>query len=267
MQWAYQKFNTKAVETTTNTKFNVTFPRSIQSLDDYEITPIASTSPKITEEKLVIFRESFKSHLEHCNIRDEMHSIVNKHFDGVLYRVANVVSSSTNKNVSNRTVQAWLIPLDKPSSRTCPRWALEALKTYVNNEDNQLFLKERRENPKVDPTKIEHTENNCVDVATRQLLDDKERLQKWERANFTDLPEMLFKLEKETKGYLRFLHEKLTALDTAIENAESIDELKIKYKAILRENESAESIIWNTKNDITNKTNEFASEEGLIEIL
>jgi hypothetical protein len=43
-------------------------------------------------------------------------------------RAATLISEYTRRPCSVRTVRSWVNDPDKPSSRTCPDWAVDALK-------------------------------------------------------------------------------------------------------------------------------------------
>jgi hypothetical protein len=144
MAWFYSLPSSKAVETSTNTTFDVKFARVINTADDFEISPVPGSKTTFTVQELSRLKSEFWAAHVQSRIRDNMSRIVENDFGGDRLWVAYTLSDATKRKVSNRTVQAWLMEPGKPSSRTCPEWAYQALKDFVDNPANEEHLKQGR---------------------------------------------------------------------------------------------------------------------------
>lgn len=270
MAWQYNFPSSKALETVTNTTFDVKFGRHVQTADDFEISPQAGSKVKFSPQDLQRLKAEFwAAHLQN-HTRDAMRRIIEVDFGGDRHWVAYTLSDITKKSVSNRTVQAWLIEQGKPSSRTCPEWALQALKTFVSDPGNEEYLKQGREARASDSSSTrawsaEVDSKHSVTFATNEILRDENRLQEWRNANFETLPTLIFRFEDETERYLSYLHDKLAAIETALQKATSFEEFKIQALEAIRDKETAKWLVKDARRAIETGTGEFASENGVLE--
>lgn len=270
MTWQYVFPSTKALETTTDTTFNVNFGRSVQSQDDIEISPIEGSKVKFTAADLTKLKSQLWMVIMQSHTRSEMLSIVEKDFSGDRHWVAYTLSDITKKSVSNRTVQAWLMDPGKPSSRTCPEWALQALKTYIAADSNNAYLEQGRKHRESDSYSskawsAEVDNRHCVNFATNEILGEERRLNEWRSSNFDTLPVMMHRLEDQTQKYLSNLSSRLCAIESALEKSTSFEDFKSVALAAIRDKDMAEWLVRNARRDIENKTGEFASEDGVAE--
>lgn len=270
MTWQYIFPSTKALETRTNTTFTVTFGRNVQSQDDIEIAPVMGSKAKFTPQYLTKLKSELWAVIFQSHTRVEMRSIVEKDFGGDRHWAAYTLSDITKKSVSNRTVQAWLMEVGKPSSRTCPEWALQALKTYVSNPNNNAYLVEGRKHRASDSSfsrawSAEVDNRHSVSFATNEILGEERRLHEWRSANFATLPVMLHKLEDQTQKYLSSLSGRLCAIESALEKSTSFEDFKSVALAAIRDKETAEWLVKDARRAIENSTGEFASEDGIVE--
>jgi hypothetical protein len=199
-----------------------------------------------------------------------MRSLVDKEFDGDCQLVAYKLSTLTGRKISNRTVQAWLIEPGKTSNRTCPEWALKALKEFIADPANKDELKERRKYAQKHASaplawSSEVDRKHSVKFATNQILADQQRLARWQKAGFDSLPSMLYELERETQGYLSFLHDRQLAYDNALKSSSTFDEFKSKALDAIRDKDLADFLIKDARRAIESKTHEFANDDGVSE--
>lgn len=54
------------------------------------------------------------------------------------------VSGDFDKEVSTRTLQSWIAPIERASSRTCPAWAVDAVRAYVELNAEALEHRAKR---------------------------------------------------------------------------------------------------------------------------
>lgn len=270
MTWQYNLPSSKALETVTNTTFDVRFGRVISTVDDFEISPVPGSKTKFSAQELAELKVSFwEAHVQ-SQLRNSMSRIVENDFGGDRQWVAYTLSDATKRKVSNRTVQAWLMEPGKPSSRTCPEWAFQALKDFVENPVNKEELERGRarraaRSGSTRGSAIDVDSNFSVQFATSQILDDEKRLSEWQGAGFDSLPQMLFRLEKQTQGYLSFLQDQQVAFETALRTSTSFEEFKTTALDAIRDKEQAKQSVKDAKNAIQNKTREFASDDGIEE--
>lgn len=268
MAWQYQFPSTKALETVTNTTFDVKFARKILTEDDFQISPQPGSKTKFNALELQKLKAEFwATHLQNL-IRASLRSIVEDDFGGDRHWVANTLSNITKKSVSNRTVQAWLIEQGKPSSRTCPEWALQALKSFVSDPINEEHLKRGRKAIASDHSSnrarsAEVDNKHSVDFATNEILEDERNLRKWQTANFETLPIMISRFEIDARKYIDHLHDKLLAIQTALQKAESFEEFKNQALELVRDGETAKWLVSDARRAIEAGTGEFASDIGI----
>lgn len=270
MAWQYIFPSNKALETTTNTTFDVKFGRNIQTSDDFEIIPIAGSIAKFTPDDFTRLKAEFWATHIQSNVRDAMRRLVENDFGGDRYWVAYTLSNITKKSVSNRTVQAWLMEPGKPSSRTCPEWALQILKTFAANPENEEYLKQGRDHRASDssrnrPWSSEVENRHSVQYATNQIIGEEKRLNEWRNANLNTIPVMIHRFEDQTQKYLSYLSGQLTAIESALKKSATFDEFKSEVLAAIREKETTEWLVKDARRAIETKTGEFASDDGIVE--
>jgi hypothetical protein len=270
MAWQYVFPSGKALETTTNTTFDVKFSRNIQSEDDFEIVPAVGSRAKFTSEDLRRLKAEFWAAHVQGRIRGAMRTIVENDFGGDRHWVAYTLSDITKKSVSNRTVQAWLMETGKPSSRTCPEWALQALKTFVSSPDNNEYLAQGRERRASDSSSSrawskEVDSKHSVKFATDEILGEERRLNEWRHANFDTLPPMIHLFEDQTQKYLNHLNGQLIAIEFALKKATTFEEFKSEALEAIRDKETAKWLVKDARRAIETKTGEFASDDGIVE--
>ena len=269
MPWQPYTFpNKKAIESETNTTFYVTLKGLLESVDDFEIAPAPGSEATFSEGKLRKLKEELWAlHLQECT-RNEFRRLLDDAFEGDCQMAAFKLTDITGRRVSNRTVQAWLIESGKKSSRTCPEWAVKALKEHLNNPEFREELALRHKYARRDSTEgysqlTEVEKKYGVRIATNQIDADEHRAEEWKLAGFNTLPRMLHTLERDTQGYLAFLHDTVTAFITAMENSSNYEEFRAKGEVALRDIRLRDASLKQTRRAIENRTDEFASDEGL----
>ncbi len=270
MAWLYNLPSSKAVETSTNTTFDVKFSRVINTVDDFQISPVPGSKTTFTEQELSRLKAEFWAAHVQSRIRDNMSMIVENDFGGDRLWVAYTLSDATKRKVSNRTVQAWLMEPGKPSSRTCPEWAYQALKDFVDNPENGEYLEQGRVRraSNTSPNRgwaADVDSKYSVKFATSEILHDEKRLNEWREANSNTLPAMLHRLEGQTEKHLSYLQDQLIAIEMALKAASSFEEFKTAALDAIRDKERAKSLVKDARQAIEGKTGEFARDDGLVD--
>jgi hypothetical protein len=269
MAWQYVFPSSRALETVTNTTFDVKFGQNIQTADDFEISPQVGSQAKFSTQDLQRLKAEFWAAHVQSHLRDDMRRIVEGHFGGDRHWVAYTLSDITKKSVSNRTVQAWLMEQGKPSSRTCPEWALQALKTFVSAPENEAYLQQGRERRASDSSSTrawsaEVDSKHSVKFATNEILGEERRLQEWRNANFETLPAMIHRFEDQTEKYLSHLHDALLGIEAALKKSTTFDEFKFQALEAIRDKETAKWLVKDARRAIETRTGEFASDDGVL---
>jgi hypothetical protein len=108
-------------------------------------------------------------------------------------------------------------------------------------------------------------ERDGVERATREIESDARALADWENASLLTMARKLFEFERRTVGYLQFLHNQQMALLRGLEQATSYEELRTVVLESIRDKDSAEAYVLQTRRAIEAGTDEFAHPEGLAE--
>lgn len=235
--------------------------KNIQGVNDIEISPVTRSGKRWTSEEITRLKESLWLHWKDDERRRELQSLIDKKFLRENYRAASAISSITGKAVSERTIQAWLIELDKPSSRKCPAWALKALKDYLANPENQRNLEEtakfRSEYPMPETRFDDVFDKRAVKLATWQIEADQEALNRWKSANFENIPNKLYELEKNTDRQIERLENTVSIFINAFKQSETFDDWKNTVLKELRETDDINNTIKATRRAIENGMEEF----------
>ncbi len=268
MSWKGSRWSKTAEHVESGTKFSILWRSNrIDGIDDIDIEPIGNDGKRWSSEELLQLKADLWAHWEHQRFRDELHSLIQNNLFGECDRAANAISSISGKKVSNRTIQSWLIALDKPSSRTCPPWAVKALKAYLDDPKNgpelEWLQQKRKEADHQFQSVVDITWSRSVEMATREIETEERDLESWKKTGLTELPEKLFKefwrLEREISGMSRAL----ATISRGIETAESYEQLKALVSQELREARWTAGEIRRTRRAIEEGLEEFANPEGL----
>lgn len=263
MPWKYSFPGRTALETSTNTTFDVTLARELQTADDVEITPVAGTRTKFSPQDLLRLKGEFWDFFSQERTRERMWILVTNTFAGDSYWVADTLTRATKRKVSNRTVQAWIMEPGKPSSRRCPEWALEALKSYAENPENAETLEsgcriraQDFKSPRAWSAEVDS--KHSVNFATNEILADERRKKEWREAGFDKLPAMLHAFEVRMDRELSSMRDTLSSIDNALRNSSNFEEFKSKALESIRDKEVASWIVRDARNAIETRTGEFA---------
>lgn len=270
MTWIGSPFCDTAEHVESGTKFSVRRRSNrVIDIDDIDIAPSRSDGKQWSSEELLQLKMELWEHWEHQRLRDELYSLIQNHLFGECDRAAIAISSVSGKKVSNRTVQSWLIALGKPSSRTCQPWAVKALKEYLDDPKNQPeleWLRQKKEGVDYQPSSVtETTRNRSVEIATREIEDEKRQLEAWKRTGLIELPEKLFKELWRLEREISSMSKALAAISNGIETAESFEHLKALVIQESREALWRDGEIRRTRRAIEEGREEFADPEGLVD--
>lgn len=209
-----------------------------------------------------------------ANRRDRLFSLVHNQFAGNTDVVANVIEQSApGAKVSVRSIQAWLMPSDRASSRNCPPWALKALEDFVADPQNRprldAWAQMRDASVRKVATPFESSDKvfrqRSVEIATSQIEEDERALHRWQDQLGKETGRYVFELEKRLLTEQRGLSESLAALHQAVYFSSSFEEFKAGYleraRAILR----VHGVVKDTRKHIEGRSQEFATDDAVME--
>ncbi|MCF7970083.1 MAG: hypothetical protein K9L22_02820 [Methylococcaceae bacterium] len=270
MAWLYFYPNTTAKQLESDTDFSIHYKsKQIQTADDIEILPIGD-GKKWTNKELITLKDDLWQHMEADSRRGKLRSLIQDHFFGEKGRVAGVISSITQKNVSARTIQSWLIDLDKPSSRRCPAWAIKALDDYLADPKNKSELEAiAQHNPKESQApssthwEEEAYDKSEVNLATAEIEYERKILNKWQTIDFNTLALRMHELEIIFRAQIKNLEQENAIFKNALKNCDNFDDFKQAIITELDEKDALQSAIDSTRKAIEQATQELSNKHGL----
>jgi len=268
MAWLYFYPNPTAKHIESGSDFRIQYKsKKFQKGEDIEIFPTEG-GKKWTHKEIVNLKDDLWKHMEADSRRGKLKLLIRDNFSGENSRVAGVISEVTKKNISARTIQAWLIDLDKPSSRRCPAWAIKALDDYLADPKNKSDLDFIvQHTPKyLQPTNFEKVFNKHeVSLATDEIERERNILNKWKTVDFNTLAINMYELEIILRARINNLEKENNIFKNAINNCDNFDDYKKTINEELNEKDLIESAITSTKVAIEQEKQEFSNEEALYE--
>lgn len=267
MPWKYVYPNTVAIETSTNTAFDVKIAHMPSTMEDVELTPSASSKQKFDAVTMQKLRAEFWETFQENQRRHAMRYLVDSKFGGDTLQASIAIQNITKKSVSHRTIQAWLMEPNARSSRSCPQWALLALKAFVDAPENVDYLKSCERISAGTSSYMPYS--TAVDVkyavkyATNAIISDEKRQREWSNASFTSLPHMISLLENKTERHFEHLDQHVHAIWRALREATDFEDCRKRVLDEVRDKEIGDSIIRNTRRAIEQGTDEF-SNDGIL---
>jgi len=198
--------------------------------------------------------------------RFRLHGLVNKDFLGDIDWVANAIEQRTDKAVSVRTIQAWLIEPSRRSSRNCPEWALKALEEYLqdtSNEETILYRKKRYEDT-ISRIKSPLEWSNevrskfAVEFATSQLENDSRTRGKWQKEFGTGQGSLIYELERRLQREITAHMKALSAIYKALDSSETFEDFREALKEQERADRLVDYFVKEAKHVIEHSSEEFA---------
>jgi hypothetical protein len=198
--------------------------------------------------------------------RRRMGLLISAHFRGDCDFAASILRKVTERKVSSRTIQAWLITPDKPSSRRCPTWAVKTLEEYVPNHKQELDDARRyRESLSSERwwSAANIRDNKDIELATSEIERDAKRTKKWEDTPIHELPRKLAEMEKRFEDFMYGNNERITAILAALGESNDFDEFKKNVNRRQTERWGIYYAVREAREAIEKKTGPFSNDEGL----
>ena len=121
----------------------------VVSYDDSRAPLKAIANPKTTSdfderEITKLSKEAF-THVQNVCNRAALKRLADRYFSHDLSEMLPAFASGDyDKEVSARTLQSWIAPVERASSRTCPAWAVDAVREYISRNAEALERRAKR---------------------------------------------------------------------------------------------------------------------------
>lgn len=230
MNWKIRNYNPEVTHVPTGRKVNLSWDQK-----GCMSTNVRAVFSDHSAEKVENIENDLLRAYKEEKLRWDTAAIIRSRFNDDYNLAIKVIHEQTNKEVSLRTLQSWLIESGRVSSRTCPEWALVALQDYI--ESHGETLKERitdsiRQQTVKEDIGAKHItaliEKNVTEYATRRIEYEKGRLSYWQNTNYAELPTKIANMEKELRDYALYHNKVITALQ-GIKYCKNFDEFKSKF--------------------------------------
>lgn len=200
--------------------------------------------------------------------RHELQGLIQTLFQNDFSRAVVALNKADGRKASVRTLQAWLMPPDRQSSRRCPTWAVSYLKNYSDTHAEEIRIyrefKERQAGLQ-GMTRVDRVYNgNALQEVERQLALEERYREELRSSSISALPDLLAdKLLKIERNYERLLSNYLALLHV-IRSAESLEDLKAKFSEEEDDLNRSSHFLATTRQALLSDSEEFASDDGTL---
>ncbi|MBS4047155.1 MAG: hypothetical protein KG075_12495 [Alphaproteobacteria bacterium] len=229
--------------------------------DDFELVPPSGHGPwppakvkKLKQEVLA----ALPAAREENHRRRELATLVQSRAGGSTSRAASLIAQGSGRSVTARTVQSWLIGPARPSSRSCPAWAVAALAQHAPQAPGTEYPWGRSQAQYV-------LDRIGVEEADARIADDRRLAAKWRALSAPAMAEAMIELEQRLNGYVQHHNRQLSTLRTALDRATSFEEFRQLVRDSWNDHDTADALVRETRRAIEERAEEFAHPEGLPE--
>ncbi|HEL7888390.1 MULTISPECIES: hypothetical protein [Lysobacteraceae] len=217
-------------------------------------------------------------------LRDELHQLVHDAhtqrrvsellhgpYNGDYSHVAAILSRQTRKKVSVRTLQAWMMPAGRPSSRRCPEWALLALEQYLASNprapaDWQETSSILRSTPS-GQTLAFHTQlrdQRSLQLAEAEIAEEEATLHKWRSADLMELAQRLTEMEISSRRATSNHADMIGQIVALTRSCATFEEFRAQLDEALRRKLDLDYTVRQIVSDLRKGRGEFASPDGTL---
>lgn len=181
-----------------------------------------------------------------------------------------VLNNTPGRKVSVRTLQAWQLAPTRTSSRTCPSWAVTALRTYKENYPGEIaafkeMVEYRRQATGNTRSRVDRVYNSDgVAIAERRLVLEDAYREKFCSASMLTLPRIVADELLDIKERHEHMCDSYFSLLGALQGATSFEELKAMFLSNEDDRNRSDNFVKSTYNALRNNEEEFASEDGTL---
>ena len=197
----------------------------------------------------------------------QLATLIREHFAGQNDWAAQAIQKISGRSVPRRTVQAWLIHPERPSSRNCPDWAYNALVQAISDPDcwkpgpRHSSLNGLSHDPFAQAD--EFADKYSVMYAAGEIEEEKKWREKWESASVAGLPQMLFEMQRSHEQTMDRQRKLIDALIAGIKGSTDHSSLRDLVDKQLRADEIIRHEIRTVRSAIENGTGEFSNDQGI----
>jgi len=208
-------------------------------------------------------------------IRDEFYNLVHHQFGGDLVNVEIALSKHPNRKVSRRTIQSWLVKGNRPSRRTCPEWAPDLLRSYLEEHTDRVERGRAREKKDrlnshlkgYGTSFADRVDEDANAIVDRRISQGEELVSKFASVSFAELPYVyaaeINGVKREQEGFSHLLNCILDAINKSDEDT-SVHDLKKSLYAELHNLSAGRMSLNECERDVIQRRNEFSSVDGTL---
>lgn len=214
----------------------------------------------------------FENSLGEAQIRERFQWLVNTRFSRELWLVEAALMRVEGRKVTRRTIQSWLSPTDRTSSRRCPAWAVTALENYLSeNPDTQARANRSREDAarpnKFSQRLLQSLESDGNMQAESQIVEERKL---YDRVVHAPANKFAAVIAEEIIDLKQSLFRKTLALDGLISTIQelsdeaTIKDLKKSLTGTILDIGLWDSRLNRTKSAIEKNAEEFSGDDGTL---
>ncbi len=212
--------------------------------------------------------EALANHCVSEKNRYELKGLIQTLFQNDFSRAVVTLNKADGRKASVRTLQAWLMPPDRQSSRRCPTWAVTYLKNYSDTHAEDIRIYREFKDSQVglkSPTRVDRVYNgSALEEVERQIALEERYRQELRNSSISALPDLLAdKLLKIESNYERLLSSHFALLQS-VRSAESLEDLKAKFSAEEDDLNRSNHFVATARRALLSNSEEFASDDGTL---
>jgi hypothetical protein len=212
-----ETFSIQYISNAVKSSLDIELVPPVQSIRDWSVFELEA----LKEELWAVMKEEF----EQVNMRSKLAALIKNPLIGDNFQAADVISRISGKNVSQRSIQAWLIEPEKNSSRKCPGWAVSALEQYLAEPENQKRLRDlvnyyKATGPVASATPAESRAEIRLETVSPNAepvyYGSDSRREEWLQTPLSELPARLFEMEQRMNAYINYFSQTLNAITVTV---------------------------------------------------
>jgi len=259
MSWRYDRFQSRiATHQETGLQLDVT-----ADADGGRIyTPVGAVAQRMPPAEINGLIHQLQQTLLNEDRRTELGALIDRHLGRSNSLAVSAINRSSGRDpITERTVQSWLIESHRVSSRPCPEWALDALRTHVASlspsEKEQLKGEAARQQER--PAWLRVDETHAVDYATIDIERDARIESGWREVAHPALAKKLAKSEIYQLGFMHGQNRILSALAGSLRHSATFEEFRRAFVERDSETSLIESQTRAVRRDIESGSGEFSA--------
>lgn len=268
MDWAYTYGAATATHEPTGMVFSIAYNSTAPG---WVISLKGESPPSVEGAQVAALREELDQLVRDAHTQRRVSELLHGAYNGDYSHVASILSRQTRKKVSVRTLQAWMMPAGRPSSRRCPEWALLALEQYLASnprapadwqEANSILR-----NTPGGQTLAFHTQlrdQRSLQLAEAEIAEEEATLHKWRSTGLVELAQRLTEMEISFRRTASDHADLIGQIVALTHSCTSFEEFREQFDEATRRKLDLNYLVRKTVSDIRNRRGEFASSDGTL---